>query len=137
MLSEKKGSDKMLGDEVASTVVKATLEATQVTGKALLAFIKALQEAEKKETPKVKSGKQSLKSLNKHNAEIVAVPSNDTTAQAVVNKLRKYGVDFAAVKNKDAQIDIFFKSKDVEQINKAFTRVTEEMKRTPRTAVRE
>ena len=66
----------------------------------------------------LKHGKQTMKSLNKHNCVLDNVDVTKTEFKTLKTELKKSGVDFAIMQDsKTKDYKVFFKAKDIEQIN--------------------
>ncbi len=70
-----------------------------------------------KDKDNLKHGKQSISKLNKHNATLDNIDVEKTQLKSFKKELKKFGVDFAVMKDKNTKdYKVFFKGKDIEQI---------------------
>jgi len=69
---------------------------------------------------KVKSGKMTLKELQKQGDGLSTVELKDPHLRLLNKTLKKHGVDFSAVKDGKGKYTLFFKGKDVDTVTHAF-----------------
>jgi len=70
--------------------------------------------------PKVKSGKMTLKELQKQGHGLSTVELREPHLRLLKSTLNKHGVDFSAVKDGKGKYTLFFKGKDADTVNHAF-----------------
>lgn len=127
-----------VGEETAQTLLQLTSKATLITADVILAAIKGLNKVLSTNTIKannvnkstaneLKSGKQSIKNLSKHNVALDSIPVTNIDIKEMTAKLKSYGVDFSVVKNKKTNdFNLFFKATDTAVISAAFEQVINE-----------
>lgn len=107
----------MLGDEVGNKAIGVTIKATQITAKIVLDIIKTIAN----DKYKVVNGKQSLKDLNKKGRALENVNIDAADLRVIQRQLKKDGIDFAIKKDTSNDVfNLYFKSQDVNQIDKIF-----------------
>ena len=78
-------------------------------------------------TPEVKSGKMTLKELQKQGAGLSTVELKDPHLRLLNKTLKKHGVDFSAVKDGKGKYTVFFKGKDADTVTHAFKQYTQKL----------
>ncbi len=124
-----------VGEETAQTLLQVTSKATLITADVILAAIRGLNKVLSNQTIKtnnvskatsneLKSGKQSIKNLSKHNVTLDSIPVTNIDIKQMSAKLKNYGVDFSVVKNKQTNdFNLFFKATDTAVISSALAQV--------------
>ena len=113
-----------------------------------VALIKLLAEMDKKKKQQEKgkgqckrTGKQSIKSLQKSGAQITNIVVTDNNIKSFDRVARKYGIDYSLKKvEQDGKTEymVFFKAKDVDVMTAAFKEYTSEtLKKQKRESVRQ
>jgi hypothetical protein len=112
----------MIADEAQNVVVHMTYRGGELAGKGGLALIKA---AAKGMQHYLETGEQSIKKLNKKGLQLESISVSELDLRSIKKELKEFGVDFSVMKNiadKDTY-DVFFKARDVTQINKALENI--------------
>lgn len=123
------------GEEAAQTTLQITSKATLITADVILAAIRGLNKVlinglgnnKIKSDNKLKSGKQSVKYLSKHNVALDSIPVSNVDIKQMTSLLKKYGVDFSVVKNKKTNdYNLFFKGTDTAVISNVLEKIVGE-----------
>ena len=77
--------------------------------------------------PELKSGKQTLKQLHKHNEGLAAIELKDPNLRELQKSMKKADIDFSCVKDGKGSYSLFFKGKNAEEMTSAFKKYTEKM----------
>lgn len=131
-----------VGEETAQTLLQVTSKATLITADVILAAIRSLNKVlrttnntmkslstsnVKSTVNTLKSGKQSIKNLSKHNVALDSIPVTNIDIKKMTAMLKGYGVDFSVIKNKQTNdFNLFFKATDTAVISAAFEQVINE-----------
>lgn len=119
---------------IAAKVGKLTLDEIKKAIDKLLAELKE----NKKKTPTVKHGKQSLKELAKQNAGLSSIELTDPNLRFLNREMKKCGIDFAPKKTGKGEYLLFFKGRDADAMTHGFERYTKKlMKQANKPSIRE
>ena len=77
--------------------------------------------------PEVKHGKQTLKSLHKHNDGLSTIELTDPNLRELQKSMKKADIDFSVVKDGKGKYTLFFKGKNADEMTSAFKRYTEKV----------
>lgn len=135
-------------EEVTEKTIALCIKGGKITAQILkAALLKLLSKMEKKRQAKgeksqcEKSGKQSIKSLQKSGAQITNIVVTDNNIKSFDRVARKYGIDYSLKKvEQDGKTEymVFFKAKDVDVMTAAFKEYTSEtLKKQKRESVRQ
>lgn len=134
-------------EEVNEKTISLCIKGGKITAQILkAALIKLLAEMDKKKQQKGKgqckrTGKQSIKSLQKSGAQITNIVVTDNNIKSFDRVARKYGIDYSLKKvEQDGKTEymVFFKAKDVDVMTAAFKEYTSEtLKKQKRESVRQ
>lgn len=135
-------------EEVNEKTISLCIKGGKITAQILkAALIKLLAEMDKKkQQEKVKgqckrTGKQSIKSLQKSGAQITNIVVTDNNIKSFDRVARKYGIDYSLKKVEQegkSEYLVFFKAKDVDVMTAAFKEYTSEtLKKQKRESVRQ
>lgn len=104
----------MLGDEAQKQGIKVTVKTVKLTTRFLKWVIQSIANQKNKEV----FGKQSIKKLNHKQRALESIPVTSSDIQGLQKELKKFGVDFSAVKRRNEldTYDLYFKSADISQI---------------------
>ena len=123
------------GGKITTQILKAALL------KLLSKMEKKKQQAKGEKSQCKKSGKQSIKSLQKSGAQITNIVVTDNNIKSFDRVARKYGIDYSLKKvEQDGKTEymVFFKAKDVDVMTAAFKEYTSEtLKKQKRESVRQ
>ena len=123
------------GGKITAQILKAALL------KLLSKMEKKKQQAKGEKSQCEKSGKQSIKSLQKSGAQITNIVVTDNNIKSFDRVARKYGIDYSLKKvEQDGKTEymVFFKAKDVDVMTVAFKEYTsEKLKKQKRESVRQ
>ena len=122
-------------EEVNEKTISLCIKGGKITAKILkAALIKLLAEMDKKKKQQEKgkgqckrTGKQSIKSLQKSGAQITNIVVTDNNIKSFDRVARKYGIDYSlkkAEKEGKTEYLVFFKAKDVDVMTAAFKEYT-------------
>jgi hypothetical protein len=75
--------------------------------------------------PELKSGKQTLKELHKHNEGIATMELKDPNLRDLYKEMKKNDIDFSCVKDGKGKYTLFFKGNNAEEMTNAFKKYTE------------
>ena len=119
-------------EEVEQKTVALVISAGKLTGRELKkAIVKLLAHMkDKKNHPNIPQGKQSVKQLAKQGQGMTSIEITDQNIKDFERVARKYGVDFAVMKDKHEvppKYVIYFKGKDADAITNAFKEYTSDM----------
>ncbi len=120
-----------VNERVVTLVINGSKQGFRVTGSVLKKAITALLEAEKKRSESVKAdmeaakfeGKQSMKNLMKHKADLSNIEITDRNIGSFEKIARKYNIDYALKKDKLSEKPrylVFFKARDADVMTAAF-----------------
>ena len=119
-------------EEVEQKTVALVISAGKLTGrelkKAMLKLLAHLKD--KKAHPNIPQGKQSVKQLAEQGQGMNSIEITDQNIKDFERVAKKYGVDFAVMKNKHEvppKYVVFFKGKDADAITNAFKEYTSDM----------
>ena len=136
-------------EEVTEKTIALCIKGGKITAQILkAALIKLLAEMDKKKqrgkgekSQCEKSGKQSIKSLQKSGAQITNIVVTDNNIKSFDRVARKYGIDYSLKKVEQegkSEYLVFFKAKDVDVMTAAFKEYTSEtLKKQKRESVRQ
>ena len=136
-------------EEVNERTIALCIKGGKITAQILkAALLKLLSKMEKKKRQAKgeksqceKSGKQSIKSLQKSGAQITNIVVTDNNIKSFDRVARKYGIDYSLKKvEQDGKTEymVFFKAKDVDVMTAAFKEYTSEtLKKQKRESVRQ
>ncbi len=136
-------------EEVTEKTIALCIKGGKITAQILkAALLKLLSKMEKKKRQAKgeksqceKSGKQSIKSLQKSGAQITNIVVTDNNIKSFDRVARKYGIDYSLKKvEQDGKTEymVFFKAKDVDVMTAAFKEYTSEtLKKQKRESVRQ
>lgn len=136
-------------EEVTEKTIALCIKGGKITAQILkAALLKLLSKIEKKKQQSKgeksqceKSGKQSIKSLQKSGAQITNIVVTDNNIKSFDRVARKYGIDYSLKKvEQDGKTEymVFFKAKDVDVMTAAFKEYTSEtLKKQKRESVRQ
>ena len=124
-------------EEVENRTVTLVISATKLTGRVLKAAVakflahQKAKIAEKKRAGPVKpTGKQTVKQLIAKDQGVTSIPIGSTGIKDFEHIARKYGVDYAIMKDKNEKPPkyiCFFKAKEADALNSAFTEYSARM----------
>lgn len=119
-------------EEVNQRAIALVTRAGKITGSTLFKLLRAyLQHIKKQQLqPNIPQGKQTVKQLAKQGQGMTSLDMNDKDIRLFAKVMRKYGVDYAVMKDKKTNpptYTIFFKGKDADAVTKAFTEFTTEI----------
>lgn len=138
-------------EEVNEKTISLCIKGGKITAQILkAALIKLLAEMDKKKKKQKqekgkgqckRTGKQSIKSLQKSGAQITNIVVTDNNIKSFDRVARKYGIDYSLKKVEQegkTEYLVFFKAKDVDVMTAAFKEYTSEMlKKQKRESVRQ
>ena len=135
-------------EEVTEKTIALCIKGGKITAQILkAALLKLLSKMERKKQQAKgeksqceKSGKQSIKSLQKSGAQITNIVVTDNNIKSFDRVARKYGIDYSLKKEQDGKTEymVFFKAKDVDVMTAAFKEYTSEtLKKQKRESVRQ
>lgn len=135
-------------EEVNEKTIALCIKGGKITAQILkAALLKLLSKMEKKQQAKgeksqcKKTGRQSIKSLQKSGAQITNIVVTDNNIKSFDRVARKYGIDYSLKKvEQDGKTEymVFFKAKDVDVMTAAFKEYTSEtLKKQKRESVRQ
>jgi hypothetical protein len=75
----------------------------------------------------LKSGKQTMKQLAKHNAGLSSIELKDPNLRLLYQTMKQNGVDFAPVKDGNGKYTLFFKGRDADALTHAFSQYTQKV----------
>ena len=117
-------------EEIENRTVALAISTGKLTGRTLQAAIRKLLADLKKNRdspPEIPHGKQSVKQLVKQGAGVSNIEVNDSNIKSFERVARKYGVDFALMKDTTGEKSkhlVFFKARDADALTAAFTEFT-------------
>ena len=136
-------------EEVNEKTISLCIKGGKITAQILkAALIKLLAEMDKKKqrgkgekSQCKKTGRQSIKSLQKSGAQITNIVVTDNNIKSFDRVARKYGIDYSLKKVEQegkSEYLVFFKAKDVDVMTAAFKEYTSEtLKKQKRESVRQ
>ena len=135
-------------EEVNEKTISLCIKGGKITAQILkAALIKLLAEMDKKKQLQKgkgqckRTGKQSIKSLQKSGAQITNIVVTDDNIKSFDRVARKYGIDYSLKKVEQegkTEYLVFFKAKDVDVMTAAFKEYTREtLKKQKRESVRQ
>ena len=112
-------------EDIENKTVALAINTTKLTVRelraAILKFLAAQKNKSKsRDSPEISHGKQSVKTLAKQNQGMTSIEITDKNIKSFERVAKKYGVDFAVVKDKTAEpikYTVFFKAKDADAIS--------------------
>ena len=119
-------------EEVEQKTVALVISASKLTGRELKkAIVKLLAHMKnKKNHPNIPQGKQTVKQLAGQGQGMTSIEITDQNIKDFERVAKKYGVDFAVMKNKHEippKYVVYFKGKDADAITNAFKEYTADM----------
>ena len=108
-------------EQINERSVAISVKATKMTGNLLARAMRAYLRS--RQTPGVKHGKQSLKSLSKQGAGLANIPLSDDNIATFNRTARKYNVDYSLKKDASGTPPrwvVFFKARDADALTAAF-----------------
>jgi alkanesulfonate monooxygenase SsuD/methylene tetrahydromethanopterin reductase-like flavin-dependent oxidoreductase (luciferase family) len=87
----------------------------------------APQTPQEPKPPELKSGRQTLKQLHKHNDGLSSIALTDPNLRQLRSFMKRYDIDFATVKDGKGKYTLFFKGKNAEEMERAFKGYTEKV----------
>jgi hypothetical protein len=108
-------------EQLNDKTVQISIRATKITGRLLAQAMKEL--LKKVRNPTFKTGKQSLKSLQKHGASLSDIEISGDNIGSFSKIARKHNVDFALKKDSSETPPkwmVFFKAKDADALTASF-----------------
>lgn len=135
-------------EEVNEKTISLCIKGGKITAQILkAALIKLLAEMDKKKQLEKgkgqckRTGRQSIKSLQKSGAQITNIVVTDNNIKSFDRVARKYGIDYSLKKVEQegkSEYLVFFKAKDVDVMTAAFKEYTSEtLKKQKRESVRQ
>ena len=85
----------------------------------------AAKGAQTPKDPELKSGKQTLKNLHKHNEGLSTIELKDPNLRDLYKSMKKSDIDFSCVKDGKGSYTLFFKGKNADEMTSAFKKYTE------------
>jgi len=119
----------MLGDDVYASALKVGIEGADLSAKLVLAVIDWIAHRGEVPIPEHVTGFQTIQELNEQDIELGNVEIDDDKIEGIKKEINKYGIDFAITKNGPNSGFVWFKGKDVAQIEaamKGYTKAQEE-----------
>jgi len=110
-------------EEAANKVIALSTNGAKMTATALKNMIEKYLEEQKRKSPKIYKGKQSVKHLAQSGAKLTNIEITDQNIKSFSRVARKYGIDFALRKDQSSEKPkyyVFFKAKDVDVLTAAF-----------------
>lgn len=111
-------------EEVENKTVNLAITTTKLTARAIMKGLSMYKQhrnnVKAKKTDERPTGKQSVKQLIGQNQGVSSMPIGETGLRDFHRIAKKYGVDFAVVKDKTAEpikYTVFFKAKDADAIS--------------------
>lgn len=125
----------MLNEEISDKTVNLAISTTKLTGRAIARGLSQyLQNRKQKKMAKAvnpaedkKLGKQTVKELIGQNQGVSSLPIGETGIRDFEKIAKKYGVDFAVVKDKSEEPPkyiVFFKARDTDAISQVLSEYT-------------
>ena len=124
----------MVNEEAAEKTVRLAITTTRLTGRALAkglqAYVRHRKSVKTKKTAQKaepKRGKQTVKELIGQNQGVSSLPVGETGLKDFERIAKKYGVDFAIVKDKSTtptKYTVFFKARDADAIAQVLAEYT-------------
>ena len=124
----------MVNEEVAEKTIRLAITTTKLTGRALAKglhiYLRHSKEVTDKKAAKKtepKKGKQSVKELIGQNQGVSSLPVGETGLKDFERIAKKYGVDFAIIKDKTTtptKYTVFFKARDADAIAQVLAEYT-------------
>jgi len=146
----------MINEELVEKSVDVGFRIANLTAdlilKGLDAIIKGLEEKKDEKPldpakdapkePELKSGKQTLKQLHRHNEGLASIELTDPNLRELNKACKKKDIDFSVVKDGKGSYTLLFKGKNAEEMTSAFKKYTEKMvvradKKAAKTAARD
>jgi hypothetical protein len=137
-------------EEVTAKTIAFAMQTTKMTASVLKAAMRKFLESQEKMKADVKSqlakrnqpgeGKQTMKQLMKHNAELTNIEITDSNIRSFERVARKYQIDFSLKKDSTVtppKYIVFFKAKDVDVMTTAFKEYSaKQLKKSKKPSVR-
>ena len=130
----------MINEELVSKSAEVGFRISNLTLdlilKGLDALIKGLEKKDEKpldpaqdapKEPELKSGKQTLKQLHRHNEGLASIELTDPNLRELNKACKKKDIDFSVVKDGKGSYTLLFKGKNAEEMTSAFKKYTEKM----------
>ena len=114
-------------EETTQKTIALSMKAGKITGQVLQAALKKYLQHRAKSKNTLHQGKQSLKQLKKHGADLTNIEITEANIGAFKSCAKKYGVDFALRKDKTTQPPhyvVIFKAKQADNLDQAFREFT-------------
>ena len=114
-------------EEVTQKTMALAITTTKLTASALAKALKKFLEAQKNKSHELPKGKQTLKSLMKHNTGISNLEITNDNIKAFSSTAKKYGIDFSLKKDSTTEPPrylVFFKGRDADVMTAAFQEFT-------------
>ena len=77
--------------------------------------------------PELKTGKQTLKELHKHNEGLASIELTDPNLRELQKAMKKNDIDFSVVKDGKGKYTLFFKGRNADEMTHAFKKYTQKM----------
>lgn len=114
-------------EEVTQKTMALAISTTKLTASTLAKALKKFLEAQKNKSHELPKGKQTLKSLMKHNTGISNLEITNDNIKAFSSTAKKYGIDFSLKKDSTTEPPrylVFFKGRDADVMTAAFQEFT-------------
>jgi hypothetical protein len=112
---------------LAARVGKVTADELKRAVDKLLAELKGSQQKHRAKTGGLKHGRQTMKSLAKHNAGLSSMELKDPNLRLLNSAMRQNGVDFSLAKDGKGKYTLFFKGRDADALTHAFSQYTQKI----------
>lgn len=110
-----------MAQTVQDDVVALLIKTARLTGEQFLNAVEATLQKGISRSPKDKQGRQTLNQLVSDGSKLENIEVSDKNIKSFEASARAYGIKFAVKKVPDQQTyAVFFKGKDIEQVNRAF-----------------
>ena len=86
-------------EEITQKTMALSIKAGKLTASTLAKAMKAFISAQQKKSNELSKGKQSLKSLMKHNSAVSNIEITNDNIKAFESTAKKYGIDFSLKKD--------------------------------------
>ena len=115
-------------DEINEKTVALAIKGAKISSQVLASAMKEYLRHRHNKTSKVKTGKQTLKSLQKQGSGLASIEVSEDNIKSFESTARKYKIDFALKKDmtdpEKPMYYVFFKSKDKDVLDFAFKEYT-------------
>jgi hypothetical protein len=140
---EQRKEEPRMQDEINEKSMSLGARVGEITAEELKKAVDKLAAALKSEAGKtmgaitgkasdIKHGKQTMRSLAKHNAGLSSIELKDPNLRLLNKTMRQNGVDFVPIKDGKGRYTLFFKGRDADALTHAFSQYTKRV--TERTA---